>query len=677
MTATARRTYRPIVKVFFVGNFVAAAILTGLLTARTTSLSPNHVASFALFAILALIAELRPLDWLGPNGKVKITASPTFLLGLFLVAPIPTAGLAASAVVLLAYGWRRGPLVSGLFNIGQIVLSLEVGFLITSWLGFRPLEVAGGRFGPLWWAIGALASGLLAIGVNLVLAGTASDLDNQASFITVMRASLSTSLILSVSMICLAPIMVVLTASNFALGILLTATIFAIYRTSDLALKHEHEATHDLLTSLANRRSLYAQAELSIAAAHRKDQQLSVLQIDLDGFKGINDRLGQAVGDKVLKAVALRLLEGRRAGDVVSRIGGDEFVVILPSTQTSHDATEAAAQILRQLRLPLVLDGVPLTIDASIGIAQFPEHGEDINTLLSNADTALYRSKKAKNGPELYTDEHNRSGPVRMTLAGEMLRAMEKREFFLAYQPKLDLVSQTFVGVEALIRWNHPTRGVLYPDAFITTAEQTDLMQPLTEYVLERALQQCSLWHAEGLFLTMAVNVSARNLHDHDFVVSVANILRLAEVDPMWLELELTENTVMVNPERTARVLEDLRKLGIQIALDDFGTGFSSLANLRTLPIDRVKIDKTFVFGMLHSLKDESIVRSIIDLAKNLGLGTVAEGVESLEVLTRLEQLGCETVQGYYIGKPISAIEIRNMCHDGGLSPMPLRGILP
>ena len=223
MTETARRTYRPIAKVFFIGNFVAAAILTGVLTARTTSLSPNHVASFALFAILALIAELRPLDWLGPNGKVKITASPTFLLGLFLVAPVPTAGLAASAVVLLAYGWRRGPLVSGLFNIGQIVLSLEVGFLITSSLAFRPLHVGGGRFGPLWWAIGALASGLLAIGVNLVLAGTASDLDSQASFLTVMRASMSTSLILSVSMISLAPIMVVLTASNLALGILLSA----------------------------------------------------------------------------------------------------------------------------------------------------------------------------------------------------------------------------------------------------------------------------------------------------------------------------------------------------------------------------------------------------------------------------------------------------------------------
>jgi diguanylate cyclase len=298
-------------------------------------------------------------------------------------------------------------------------------------------------------------------------------------------------------------------------------------------------------------------------------------------------------------------------------------------------------------------------------VAEYPTHGEDMETLLVNADAAMYRAKKARGGSQVYTEAHGRSGPSRMSLVSEVTRALENNEFFLLYQPKLDLHSHAFVGVEALVRWNHPTRGTVFPDAFIPTAEQTELIQPLTDYVLLRALQQCAKWQADDLYLTMSVNVSARNLHSRNFVRRVTELLEQTGVAALWLELEITENTVMIDPERTAAVLKELRTHGVQVSIDDFGTGFSSLANLRTLPVDRVKIDKSFVFGMLESPRDESIVRSIIDLAENLGLGTVAEGVESPAVMERLRELGCELVQGYLTGRPTTADAIAELCADG------------
>jgi diguanylate cyclase (GGDEF)-like protein len=676
VVASAAR-YRPALVAYItviVGSFVALEVF---LARAATTLRPTDVGSFGLFVALALFAGLRPLSWLGPSKKCEISTSWTFLLCLFLSAPVPTAAAAMFCISLLNFAVRRRPILLSCYNASVGSLALMISTVAITAAGASPtLHHADGAVDQRWM-VGAIAVGSMGFVVDLIIASIGVSVHLRVSCLRFLRNRFTNLMATDAMPIGLAPAFILLNRTSLLAGALLTLTVGALYKTTETALNQRHEATHDPLTSLANRRSFHDQAAVAIAVAARRRHTLFVLQLSIDGFKSLNDRLGRAVGDDVLQKVAERLQDDRRAGDLVARLEANDFAILLPGPCSAAEARAVADRIIERLHTPLELAGVPLKTTVSIGMVEFPTHGEDIDTLLAKADMALYRAKKAHNGPELYTDDHTRTGPSRMMLAGEIQEAMRRGEFFLAYQPKLDLHSHAFIGVEALVRWLHPERGILYPDAFIPTAEQTDLMQELTEYVIDRALQQCALWHDEGLYITMAVNVSARNLHNHEFVDMVSHLLTRHNINPMWLELELTENTVMVDPERTALVLQELRNLGVQISLDDFGTGFSSLANLRNLPIDRVKIDKTFVFGMLDSPKDESIVRSIIDLATNLGMGTVAEGVESQEVLDRLALLNCEAVQGYFIAKPISAIEIRNMLNDGALTPVPRPAPVP
>jgi diguanylate cyclase (GGDEF)-like protein len=663
--------YRPALVAYItivVGAFVALEVF---LVRGATTFRPTNVGTFGLFTVLAFVAELRPLSWLGPSKKYEISTSWTFLLCLFLSSPIPTAAATMFFIVLLSSAVRRVSILFGLLNASMGSLALTFAALTVSSAGSAPIVLQAVGAIDQRWVVSTIAIGLFGFAADLVMASIGAAIHLRVSFLRFLQNAVANLMAMHAMPIGLAPAFILVSRTSLLAGALLTLTVGALYKTTETALLQRHAATHDPLTSLSNRRSFQDQAAVSIAVASRRQHTLFVLQLSVDGFKSLNDRLGRAVGDDVLQKVAERLQDDRRAGDLVARLDANDFAILLPGPCSADEARAVAARIIERLQTPLELAGVPLKTTVSIGMAEFPAHGEDIDTLLSKADMALYRAKKANKSPELYTDDHTRTGPTRMMLAGEIQEAMRHNEFFLAYQPKLDLHSGAFIGVEALVRWLHPERGILYPDAFIPTAEQTDLMQDLTEYVIDRALKQCALWHDEGLYVTMAVNVSARNLHNHDFVDMVSTLLDRHHIDPMWLELELTENTVMVDPERTALVLQELRTLGVQISLDDFGTGFSSLANLRNLPIDRVKIDKTFVFGMLHSPKDESIVRSIIDLATNLGMGTVAEGVESQEVLDRLALLNCEAVQGYFIAKPISAIEIRNLLNDGSLTPVP------
>ena len=669
--------YRPAL-LAYITLVVGAFVTLEVFLARTAAtLRPTNVGAFALFAALALLAELRPLSWLGPSKKCQISTSWTFFLCLFFSAPIPTAAATMFCIILLSFAVRRLPIPLSLGNASVGSLALAISTIAVTVGGSSPTFNDANGAVEQRWVVGAIAVGSVGFIVDLVMASIGAAVHLRVSFVRFLRNALTDLTATSAMPIGLAPAFILVGRTSLLACALLTVTVGALYKTTETALNQRHEATHDSLTSLSNRRSFHDQAAVAIAVASRRQHTLFVLQLSIDGFKSLNDRLGRAVGDDVLQKVAERLQDDRRAGDLVARLEANDFAILLPGPCSADEARAVADRIIERLQPPLELAGVPLKTTVSIGMVEFPTHGEDIDTLLSKADMALYRAKKANMGPEMYTDDHTRTGPSRMMLAGEIREAMRRGEFFLAYQPKLDLHSRAFIGVEALVRWLHPERGILYPDAFIPTAEQTDLMQELTEYVIDRALQQCALWHDEGLYLTMAVNVSARNLHNHDFVDMVSTILTRHNMNPLWLELELTENTVMVDPERTALVLQELRNLGVQISLDDFGTGFSSLANLRSLPIDRVKIDKTFVFGMLHSPKDESIVRSIIDLATNLGMGTVAEGVESQEVLDRLALLNCEAVQGYFIAKPISAIEIRNMLNDGALTPLPRPAPVP
>jgi diguanylate cyclase (GGDEF)-like protein len=442
--------------------------------------------------------------------------------------------------------------------------------------------------------------------------------------------------------------------------------VWAIYSLAALALNHRHEATHDQLTGLPNRRFFYEQATLSLQAAARRHQRnVAVLHLDLDGFKGINDRLGHHVGDLVLCEVARRLSEGRRSVDVIARLGGDEFAILLGDVPNGQTAIEVGERMAVELARPLSVDGVPVAIGGSFGVALYPSHGEDIDSLLRHADVAMYRAKTSGGGLELYDDRRDQHSTGRLGLLAELNDAISKDELSLVYQPKVDLRSGSVFGVEALIRWKHSRLGMVPPAQFMASAEHTELVTPLSQFVLRKALRQCAEWHNRGLHIGVAVNCSARNLHDLRFPNIVAALLRETNVDPAWLEIEITENTVMSDPVRTASVLGHLRSLGVTIAIDDFGTGYSSLASLRDLPIDRIKMDRSFVTGMARRSEDLMIVRSIIELAQNLGLGTVAEGVEDEDVLGLLRQLSCDAVQGYLLGEPMTPEEFELRVRTG------------
>jgi diguanylate cyclase (GGDEF)-like protein len=415
----------------------------------------------------------------------------------------------------------------------------------------------------------------------------------------------------------------------------------------------QHLAYYDTLTDLPNRTLLQDRLQQAILSARRGKKSLALLVMDLDRFKEINNALGHSYGDLLLQQVGPRLREVLRESDTIARLGGDEFAVLLLSIDLDG-AILTAEKILRRFLSPFVADCLSLEIETSIGIALFPDHGEDANTLLRRADMAMYEAKQQGMGYAVYSPQHERHNASHLILMGDLRHAIDRNELFLQYQPKVDLRTRSIVGVEALVRWQHPSRGTILPDQFISLAEQGGLIKPLTLWVLKAALLQCRAWHQAGLKLTVAVNLSARNLQDPQLPDQVARLLQGYDLGPGWLHLEITESVIMADPSRAMEILNQLSKMGISLAIDDFGTGYSSLGYLKKLPVDEIKIDKSFVKEMAVEEGDAMIVRSTVDLAHNLGLKVVAEGVETEEIFDRLIALGCDAAQGYYISRPIS-----------------------
>jgi diguanylate cyclase (GGDEF)-like protein len=418
--------------------------------------------------------------------------------------------------------------------------------------------------------------------------------------------------------------------------------------------RNEHQALHDALTGLPNRTLFRDRIEQALLTARREGGEVTVLLMDLDRFKEVNDTLGHHAGDLLLKEVGSRLRGALRASDTVARLGGDEFGILLKSAGTAA-ACPVISAIREVVEEPIVIQGLPVGVEASIGAAVYPQHGEDVDTLLQLADVAMYVAKRDHSAYALYDPLTDSRDPARLTLVGELRRAIDDRELVLHYQPKASLRSGEVDAVEALLRWNHPVRGLVPPDEFIPLAQQTGLIKPLTLYVLEEALWQCSEWERQGLSLSVAVNLSMRNLLDLDFPDDVERLIGAAGVDPSRLELEITESTMLTNPVRVKAVLGRLHAMGIRLSIDDFGTGYSSLAYLSSLPVSVIKIDRSFVMTMLHDENDAVIVRSTIDLGRNLGLDVVAEGVESEEIWERLDGLGCDTAQGFFLSRPLPA----------------------
>lgn len=414
----------------------------------------------------------------------------------------------------------------------------------------------------------------------------------------------------------------------------------------------EHMSMHDVLTDLPNRVYFIDKLESAIVSGSESGTPLAVLILDLDRFKEVNDTLGHQVGDQLLQQVALRLrgVVGRSEG--LSRLGGDEFAVLVLSG-TEADAVRQAGDITRALEHPIALIDIDMQVGASIGISLYPEHGSDAATLMKRAEVAMYHAKRHRSGYAVYNVDVDPHSLRRLTLLGELRQALESDELCVDFQPKVLAGSRQPCGVEALARWYHPYHGAMSPSEFVPLAEETGLIRPLTRWVLDAVLHSWSKWNAGGVRTTVAVNLSVRNLLDPKLTDMIANQLRRWNVPAEFLELEITESDIMSDPDHSLRVLRKLDEMGIKLSIDDFGTGYSSLAYLRKLPVDAIKIDRSFVIAMEQDSNDRLIVEATIDLAHKLGLRVVAEGAETEQVVKLLEELGCDAVQGYFISRPL------------------------
>ena len=452
------------------------------------------------------------------------------------------------------------------------------------------------------------------------------------------------------------------TAEDLTMLQTLTGHLAVALRSVRLVQKLGEDATHDSLTGLANRRGLYTvgQARLAETPGRRR----ALLLLDLDKFKEVNDSLGHHAGDQLLIEMGDRLRVQLRSGDLLARLGGDEFAILLEDAG-NEEAASVADNLRARLAEPFTTSAgspamgkITLHTSVSIGIARFPDDGPDLSSLLRKADIAMYKAKTSSEGHHLYSDTDNADGAARLRTLDELQAAMTSDQLILHYQPKVDLDTGGVHSVEALVRWDHPTRGLLYPEAFLDLVEVSGLMRAMTRLVLEMALDQGALWRGEGQQMTIAVNLSASSLVDDNLPGEVLAMLGARGLPPGALQLEITEEFLMSDRERARNILPRLRAGGVQISIDDYGTGYSSLSYLRELPIDELKLDQSFVLPMAHDARAAALVASTIDLAHSLGLRMVAEGVETEIAYAALKRLGCDQAQGYFMSKPVSAGEL-------------------
>jgi len=618
----------------------------------------------AIFALFALVGEFVPLKVFTRGAEGEVSTSTTFAMATMLAAGPLAAFAALAGANLIADGIRRKSPKKVAFNISQYAITVAAsGVVLEATTGLPRAHEPHLIPGDL---IGILAAAATFFIFNTGLVATVIAFAQRLSVWRYLAEDIFFQAASAGLMLGLAPVVVL--AADFSLPAiaLLFLPLFAVHRGGSEAIAKEHQALHDALTGLPNRELFRDRIDQAIRASRRSGEVAVVMIMDLDHFKEINDTLGHHHGDLLLQEVSHRLEAALRDSDTVARLGGDEFGVLLPRVGNSQDATNVAQQLLVALREPFVLEGMRLEIDASIGIALYPVHGEDVEMLNQRADIAMYSAKQAGRGYQIFEPELDRHSPRRLALAGGLRSAINQGEIKLYYQPKADLRTGSIVGVEALARWDHPEFGIVGPSEFVPIAEQTGLITPLTSHVLDVALRQIRAWSETGLELTIAVNLSARSFLDTQLAVEIPRLLARWEVRAEQLELEITESMLMTDPARAEATLARLSQIGLTLSVDDFGTGYSSLANLKRLPVDVIKIDKSFVMEMAVDASDAAIVRSTIELAHNLNLRVVAEGVESEDAWRHLEALGCDYAQGYYLSRPLPAEAATRLIRERG-----------
>jgi diguanylate cyclase (GGDEF)-like protein len=648
------------VRLLPVYRLTAAVSLAGLavliaVACTTRVLVPAHAWLYvALLVPGVMLGELLPLKIPRRGDDEEITISTTFAFALLVTAGLPVALLVQGVASALQDVLARKPWWRVVFNVAQYTLSLAAAATVLELASTGEPELP---FNPVNLPAIAAAGAAFFV-VNTGVVGAAIALHQRTGLLRYLRSDLAFNLYVGTVLLCLAPVVLAALYFTPALYPACLLPMVAVYHGGRQAARSEHQANHDALTGLANRQRLHAGIQEAIERQTGHPTRFAVMLMDLDRFKEINDTLGHHHGDRLLRLVGARLNEAVRDRDTVARLGGDEFVILLAELADLETSDALVERIRESLRAPFPLDDLSIEVNASIGIAHFPGDGSDADTLLQRADVAMYHAKRNHLSHAAYSVEHDHHSLARLALAGDLRRAVAQDELEPWYQLQADLGLQQITAVEALVRWRHPTLGLLHPAAFIEVAESTGLVRELTLRVLEQALEDRQRWAREGLDLKVAVNVSMRSLLDRHFPGEVSRRLRESGTRPERLKLEITESTLMADPATAMAVLDELTNLGIELAIDDFGTGYSSLAYLSQLHVSELKIDRSFVMGMRANHDDALIVRSTIDLGHNLGLRLIAEGVEDALTLDLLRQQGCDGAQGYHLSRPVPAAKI-------------------
>ncbi|MEU6945964.1 bifunctional diguanylate cyclase/phosphodiesterase [Streptomyces sp. NPDC046316] len=639
-------------------GLAAGALVTGLYHVLSAGhgLFPGGAEGWSLAVLTGLIvghlvALGRDRWWGGTGSGAALTLAVLLLYGW-----VP-AGLVSMAVVLLVGAARRHRWRQGLLHGAVDVLGVGAAALVLA--AFGDVPTVERPWQPPDWGIADVPEVVLAaatyLAVTRLLLWYALS-PRGGGLPTVARTALLRQGLVAVALLGIAPLICVVAVAQPILLPLFAVPLIALDSTLWIARARAEEQLRDPLTGLPNRQWLLERAWTALEEAEGEGARSALVLIDLDRFRSVNDTLGHLAGDRLLLQIAERLKLALPRGAEAARLGGDEFAVLLPTADSTTSAQRVARHLVAELSSPLDLDGLTLVLEASAGVAVFPDHALDAEGLLRRADVAMYQAKRDRTGVEVYESKRDSNTPDRLGLLGDLRRALDAGEVELHYQPKVRFDGQV-AGLEALVRWVHPERGRVPPDEFIAIAESSGLMPHLTEYVLETALAQVARWRAQGLNVPVAVNVSPRDVHTPGFAGAVAARLARHGVPAGALQLEITEHVLLEDPQRAADTMAGLTGHGVKMSLDDFGTGYSSLVHLRRLPVSELKIDRSFVARLAVDAEDAEIVRCTLDLAHSLGLLVVAEGVEDDETWERLRDLGCDAVQGWLVAAAMPPAE--------------------
>ncbi len=638
---------------FVAGVFVAGvgASAALIVVQHTYFFSQSNWAIFGLFAVLLVLGETQPSFAMrfGDNGEVSPGWTFAFALMLFGM-PIGALIVMVSSNLLVDIRLRN-PARMVIFNASQIALALSAGALVLQVFGLRSSMTQLDTI-PLQWGFGILAAAVTVLVLNGVLTATVIGLHTGAGFVATFRTGLALSMTADGALLSLAPVFVIAVDYSFVLVPLLATTSYIVIRSARSSLQRAHDADHDPLTGLLNRRA-FDDRLTQMLGLHGGEPDSVLLVMDFDRFKEINDSLGHAIGDALLTSFAERVNEMLPANAAAARLGGDEFAIVIPARMLGIARQESIAELHRELTRPFDIQGFPLSISISVGVASAPTDGTNAEDLLAAADLAMYRAKQSETGVLHHRSSRPTAGANgRIDLLSDLTRAVAEGQLRAHYQPQIRMSTGEIDTVEALVRWEHPRHGQIQPDEFIGMAEQTDLIEELTEFMLRQSMAEVLL--LDRADISLAVNVSPRSLLQRSFGSLVLSCLKETGFPANRLELEVTERAIAGDPERIELTIGRLREFGVRFAIDDFGTGYSSFGSLRQIRADRLKIDKQFTRHIQSSHEDQLVVRTIAELGHGLGLDVVAEGVETDEIWDALRGMGCDFGQGYAIARPMS-----------------------